>query len=157
MMMLLSCQCDLDLDGGALESVLPRTEGALRRCVNARRLLGRLGDSYRSMVDAVLGLCSAAWDVEIQRYYEGRGPQMREKSLGRRAECVRDEATVVDGGGRPIAVDAALCAVIHELAAIERAGWQPGDFFDGVLLDALRTFVDPLIPRPDVYDMRAAA
>ena len=122
MMMLLSCQCDLDLDGGALESVLPRTEGALRRCVNARRLLGRLGDSYRSMVDAVLGLCSAAWDVE----------------------------TIA-------AVDAALCAVIHELAAIERAGWQPGDFFDGVLLDALRTFVDPLIPRPDVYDMRAAA
>jgi hypothetical protein len=105
------------------ESVLPRTERALKKSKTACKRLWPWADDYRSLMDCLLGVCSGDWDREIAAYYDDRSGQMR--------ECYTTESIA--------AIDNALEKAVQELASLR--SWPDDDWHHNLLREALRTFI----------------
>ena len=122
----------LELSSEYFESVLVRTEAALRKHGPAARAIELIAGDYESVMDCLLGSCSPEWGKEIAAYYRGEGPQMIE---GHSAEVIA-------------AVDHALVPVVKGLSrAIAEIGEWPDDvYYRDVLRGALRELVS--VPRP---------
>lgn len=134
---------ELGLKSDLFENVLVRTERLLqqRRYQRGLKLLKGIAEdtNYNGVIDMLLGLCSPAWDVEIQAYYEGRGLRL--------VEYVPWED--LD------AMDQIMVQVVVELgqlyAAYEELGWKAGREaaeYDEVTRQGLSWFVGPRLPAP---------
>jgi hypothetical protein len=142
----------LGLKSDLFENVLVRTERLLqqRRYQRGLKLLKGIAEdtNYNGVIDMLLGLCSPAWDAEIQAYYENRGLRLVQY-------VTWDD---LDG------MDQVMAQVVIELsklyAAYEELGWKAGSEtveYDEVTREGLPWFVGPKLPAPPARAVRDAA
>jgi hypothetical protein len=140
---------ELGLKSDLFENVLVRTERLLqqRRYQRGLKLLKGIAEDvhYNGVIDMLLGLCSPAWDAEIQAYYEGRELRLVEY-------VPWDDLD---------AMDQIMAQVVVELgrlyAAYEELGWKAGQAapeYDEVTRQGLPWFVGPKLPTPPARAVR---